>query len=59
MNEKYEQLRQLGYFTNEELDEELKAGKRKFIDHEDVRKAHDLERASYPDDIRYPKTNDV
>jgi len=59
MNEKYEQLRQLGYLTNEELNEELKAGKRKFIAFEDVQKAHELERALFPDDIRYPKTNDI
>lgn len=59
MNEKYEQLRKLGYLTNEELYLELKAGKRKSIDYEDSLKAHELERALYPDDLRYPKTNDV
>lgn len=58
-NKKYNQLRQLGYKTYEEMDEELKQGLRPSITHEDVMKAEELKRALYPDWIVYPKGDDI
>lgn len=58
-NKEYKKLRQLGYKTYEELDEELKQGLRESITHEDVMKSEELKRVLYPEWIIHPKGDDI
>jgi len=58
-DKKYEELRQLGYKTNEELNEELRLGQRKSITQEDLLKSEELKRILYPDWIVYPKGGEI
>ncbi len=58
-NKSYDELRQLGYKTYEELEDELKKGLRDSVNAEESDKAEELKRALLPDWIIYPKGNEV
>jgi hypothetical protein len=59
MNLRYKLLRLLGYKTFDEMNWELKEGRREHISHQDVQKSTVLERALYPKDIHYPQTGEI